>query len=120
MPIFHRHALEVPEMIAGDGTRLREILQPANDSVDINYSIAYFRLSVGEASEPHRLKSGETYYVLQGKCRLYVDEDSADLRRDSIAHVPPNALQFVENLGSDELICLCVVQPAWRAEDETI
>lgn len=118
--MFSRKVIESPEMIAGDNTRLREILHPANDAVDINYSIAYVRLSVGEASLPHRLKSSETYYILQGKAKLYSNDNTAILPKDSVACVPANALQFVENVGSEELVCLCIVQPAWRMEDELI
>ena len=115
-----KELIDSPEMIAGDNTRLREILHPRHDKVDINYSIAYVRLAVGEASLPHRLKSSETYYILQGKAKLYVDKDEVVLRKDALAVVPPMALQFVENVGSEELLCLCIVQPAWREEDELL
>jgi mannose-6-phosphate isomerase-like protein (cupin superfamily) len=118
--IFSKELIDSPEMIAGDNTRLREILHPRHDQLAINYSIAYVRLAVGEASLPHRLKSGETYYILEGKAKLYVDKDEVVLKKNALAFVPPMALQFVENIGSEELFCLCIVQPEWREEDEIL
>ncbi len=37
-----------------------------------------------------------------------------------IQHVPPLSEQFIENTGTSELRFLCIVEPAWTVEDETI
>ena len=32
----------------------------------------------------------------------------------------PNAVQYIENTGDEELEFICIVDPAWRAEDEVV
>ncbi len=117
--MFVKRVAECPEFIAGDDTRLREILHPTNDPVQIGYSIASARLAIGEASTPHRLRSSETYYVLQGKAKFYIDDDIQEAGKDTVVYVPANALQFVENISSEELVVLCIVEPFWKASDES-
>jgi len=41
----------------------------------------------------------------------------------SLAHArvkPANSSQYIENTGNEDLVFLCIVNPAWRREDETI
>lgn len=116
--MFYKKVVESPELIADDNTRLREIFHPNLHEVKANYSIAHVHLSVGEASLPHRIKSSETYYILQGSAKLYVNDEVQVMVKDSVAHVPANALQFIENISSDELIYLCIVEPAWSPSEE--
>jgi mannose-6-phosphate isomerase-like protein (cupin superfamily) len=35
-------------------------------------------------------------------------------------YIPPNARQFIRNLGEEPLVFICMVDPAWRKEDETV
>ncbi len=42
------------------------------------------------------------------------------LQEDDSAHVPPNSKQFIENTGKSDLKFLCIVEPAWRADDEIL
>ena len=42
------------------------------------------------------------------------------LKKDDSAYVPPNSKQFIENIGSKYLRFLCIVEPAWKAEDDEI
>jgi mannose-6-phosphate isomerase-like protein (cupin superfamily) len=35
-------------------------------------------------------------------------------------YIPPNARQYVQNCGDESLVFVCMVDPAWREEDETI
>ena len=41
----------------------------------------------------------------------------------SLAHaiyIPPDSLQFIQNTGTNDLVFLCIVDPAWKKENETI
>lgn len=106
--------------MAGDHTHLREILHPSNDNLAINYSIAHAFLQKGKASLPHRLKSSETYYILSGSGIIHIDGEQHPLATNDVCWVPPNALQHVENTGEENLIFLCIVEPYWRPEEESI
>jgi mannose-6-phosphate isomerase-like protein (cupin superfamily) len=117
--MFIKKVIESPEFIAGDDTLLREILHPENDKLPIGYSIAQARVPVGEASSPHRLKSSETYYILQGEARMYIEDEISELRANQLVFVPAGALQYIENISSQELVFLCIVEPYWKPTDES-
>ena len=34
--------------------------------------------------------------------------------------VPPNSKQFIKNIGTENLRFLCIVEPAWKQEDDEI
>lgn len=118
--MFIQHLSDCDEFVAGDKTLLREVLHPRQHPVNIPYSIAHARIAAGGASLPHRLTSSETYYILSGQGRIFMDGQPADLRPHSIAVVPADVLQHVENTGNEDLVFLCIVHPAWAAEGETV
>jgi mannose-6-phosphate isomerase-like protein (cupin superfamily) len=66
------------------------------------------------------MKSSEIYYILEGSAKLTINEESHSLQKDDSAYVPPNAEQFIENSGNEVLKFLCIVEPAWKADDEVL
>ncbi|MFM7477676.1 MAG: cupin domain-containing protein, partial [Microcystis aeruginosa] len=54
-----RKLLECEEFIAGDHTRLRELLHPDKQPLNLRYSLAHAQVDVGETSTPHALKTAE-------------------------------------------------------------
>lgn len=118
--MFIHHLTDFPEFLAGDHTHLREIFHPLQHPLAAGYSIAQARLLAGAASLPHRLHSSETYYVLQGSGRIYVNGEAGELRPGVIAFVPAHAEQHVENTGSEDLVFLCIVEPYWTKETEVV
>ena len=66
------------------------------------------------------MSSSEIYYILEGNGNLMINEETYHLEKDDSAYVPPNSKQFIENTGSTNLIFLCIVEPAWKADDETL
>lgn len=118
--MFVKKNQESPEFEAADKTILSELVNPLNDPINIGYSLAREQLNPGKASLPHRLTSSELYYILSGKGRLFADANFADLETGDSALVPANALQYIENISSEELVFLCIVEPYWRPETEKI
>ena len=108
------------EFVAGDGTHLREILSPATTPIEARYSLAHAVVKPGTASLPHRLKTSEVYYILQGTGEVQVDGESAPVSPGMSIYIPPNAVQWISNTGKTDLAFLCIVDPAWQAEDEEI
>ncbi len=109
-----------PEFIAGDETTLREVLHPGRAGAAIPYSLAHAALSPGRRSLSHRLRGSEVYYILRGRGRIHVGGESSEVHEGNVVYVPPGATQFIENTGGEELAFLCIVDPAWRAEDEEV
>lgn len=110
-----------PDIVAGDLTLLRELLHPDRDYPFFGrYSLAHATVAVGQASARHKLKTDEVYYILAGQGIMHVDEDSAPVGPGDVVEIPPNSVQWIENTGPDDLVFLCLVDPAWRTEDEEI
>ena len=55
------------EIVAGDRTRLRELLHPERDPIAARYSLAVAWLEPGQVSLKHQLKQTEVYYLVHGR-----------------------------------------------------
>ncbi|MBD1852397.1 cupin domain-containing protein [Leptolyngbya sp. FACHB-711] len=108
------------EFIAGDGTNLRELLHPDKQSIDLRYSLAHAIVSPGQVSIPHSLKTSEVYYILSGNGEMHIDDEVQAVEPGDAIYIPPDAKQYIANLGTEDLIFICIVDPAWRQQDETI
>lgn len=118
--MIHKKLKDIPEILAGDHTYLKEVLHPSNDPLSLNFSLAHAYLKVGENSLPHQLSHSETYYILEGFGEIYVDGKMQTIEKGDIVYVPENAEQFVKNKGAVNLIFLCIVSPPWSPETEIV
>jgi len=108
------------EITAGDRSTLREFLHPDKANLKIRYSLAHAKVKPGKTTKPHRLKNSEVYYILAGNGLMHVDEQSLEVSADCAVYIPPHSKQYIENIGGSELKFLCIVDPAWRKEDEEV
>lgn len=108
------------EIIAGDATILRELLHPDKQDVNLRYSLAYAILPVGKTSIPHSLTTSEIYYIISGVGEMSIGGEVRRIEPGDTVYVPPNAIQFLHNCGDEPIVFICIVDPAWRREDETI
>ena len=111
---------EIKSIQGDEGTKIKQYFHPHNTLNGINYSIAQFTLGPGKKSKLHKMSSSEIYYILEGSANLKIDEDTHHIEKDDSAYVPPNSKQFIENIGSTNLKFLCIVEPAWKADDEIL
>ena len=84
------------------------------------YSIAHAVIPEGAASLKHKLKTDEVYYILSGFGVMHINEESAKIEADDIIDIPPDSVQWLENIGKGDLAFLCIVDPAWDQNDESI
>ncbi|MBU0507645.1 cupin domain-containing protein [bacterium] len=106
--------------VAGDRTILRELLHPLRDPVGIRYSLAHAKLAVGKWSDLHVLTTSEVYYILAGRGTMEIDGAQREVGPGDAVYIPPEARQRILSLGPADIEFLCIVDPAWRAEDETV
>ncbi|MDF0645084.1 MAG: cupin domain-containing protein [Nitrospira sp.] len=111
---------ERPEFLAGDHTRLREIIHPDKHHLKLGYSLAYGTLGPGHRSKRHILKSSEVYYFIAGRGRFLLDNQEIPVEEGTTLYVPPGGEQSLENTGDQEIEFLCLVDPAWKVEDEQV
>jgi mannose-6-phosphate isomerase-like protein (cupin superfamily) len=111
---------ECPEFTAGDGTLLRELLHPDKQAIALRYSLAHAIVPIGQTSLPHALTTSEVYYILNGQGEMHIDGECQVVEPGDAVYIPPNAKQFIHNSGTEPLVFICLVDPAWRKEDEMI
>ena len=119
-PVLKVALADRPEFLAGDHTRLREILHPAKHQLQLNYSLAHWTLPPGHRSKRHVLASSEVYYFIAGQGRFTIDDRVVLIEAGTTVYVPPRGEQSLENIGTTDIEFLCLVDPAWRVEDETV
>jgi len=115
-----KHVKDCEELIAGDDSILHELLHPQKEDLQIRYSLAHAKVPPGRATKPHRLKASEVYYIMAGNGLMHIDKESFEVSPDSAVYIPPNSSQYIENTSDSDLIFLCIVDPAWRKEDEEV
>ncbi|MCX9081484.1 MAG: cupin domain-containing protein [Candidatus Methanoperedens sp.] len=118
--MFIRDLNDCEEFTAGDNSILREILHPDKADLAINYSLAHAIIKSGRTSRPHKLKTSEVYYILEGEGIMHIDSEIKRVHPGHAIYIPPNSLQFIQNTGQDDLVFLAIVDPAWKKEDELI
>ena len=118
--MFIRDLKNSKEIIAGDEAILRELFNPNNDDLKIGYSLAHAVVKVGEQSKLHLLKTSEVYYILEGSGEMHINKESEIVSAGQAIYVPASSEQYIINKGDADLKFLCIVDPAWRLEDEEI
>jgi len=118
--VFKVTPSERPVFLAGDHTRLREIFHPAKHPLKLGHSLAHGTLEPGQRSKRHVLASSEVYYFIAGQGRFVMDDLILSVEAGTTLYVPPGRTQSVENTGTAEIEFLCLVDPAWKPEDEQI
>lgn len=118
--MFIRDLNDCEEITAGDNTLLKVILHPDHEKLNISYSMAYARVQPGETSYLHLLSTSEVYFVLQGEGIMQINDEKQSIKKHQTVFIPPNAKQCVTCTGNEELIFLCIVDPAWKEENEVI
>ena len=118
--MFIRDLQNCEEFIAGDNSILQELLHPDKADLRIRYSFAHATLKAEQTSKPHKLKVSEVYYILEGEGIMHINDESAHVHPGQAIYIPPNSTQYLQNTGSADLKFICIVDPAWRKEDEEV
>ena len=118
--MFIRKLKECEEFIAGDNTILRELFNPLKDDIDLRYSLAHAIVKPGDTTYRHSLKTSEVYYIMQGIGKMQIDNECETIKAGETLYIPPLAVQSITNIGTENLVFLAIVDPAWKPEDEEV
>jgi len=118
--MFIKKLTDCEEFTAGDGSQLRELLHPDKADIAIRYSLAHAIVKPGQTTMLHCLKTPEVYYIMEGEGIMYINEESSRVHPKTAIYIPPGSKQYIHNTGKTDLVFLCIVDPAWRREDEEI
>lgn len=118
--MFTKKLSDCEQFLAGDSTILRELLHPDKADLQLRYSLAHAIVRPGDTSLKHALKTSEVYYILSGNGIMHINEKTEKVTPGTAIYIPPLAIQYIHNPGPEDLVFLCIVDPAWREEDEVI
>jgi mannose-6-phosphate isomerase-like protein (cupin superfamily) len=51
---------------------------------------------------------------------MHIDDETKIVVLGDAVYIPPNSKQYIYSCGEESLVFLCIVDPAWRKEDETV
>lgn len=108
------------KFISGDDTILREILHAKKGDFKFRYSLAHAIVKPAKNTKPHKLKASEGYYILEGKGIMYINKERSLVSSGCAIYIPPKAIQHIKNTGNSDLVFLCIVDPAWRKDEEEV
>lgn len=115
-----RNIDEVPAFTTKDGSEIRELLAHRNSCIR-NQSLAEARLPVGAATTTHyHPVMEEIYYILEGRGRMLIDDESRDVGPGDAIAIPPGATHQIINAGEITLKFLCCCAPAYEHDDTVL
>jgi len=74
-------------------------------------TLAWTTLAPGHEPRPHTHPHEQIVYILSGRGRFRVGDESADVEAGDVLVVPPGVLHHVETTGDEELVDLSVFNP---------
>lgn len=113
-----KSAAQCRTFIANDGCEIRELLHPANDAVDMGFSLAVAAVAPGAQSYRHRLCNTEVYYILAGAGVMHIGADERPVSVGDAVLIPPNRVQWISNPHAEILRFVAIVSPPWRRQDD--
>ncbi len=111
---------DVPAFTTKDGSEIREILAYRNSCLQ-KQSLAEARLPPGGRTTPHyHPLTEEIYYILIGKGRMTIDNETRDVGPGDAIAIPPAATHTIQNIGSETLLFLCCCAPGYEHADTVL
>ena len=115
-----RRNSEIVSINGNEGIKIKQYFDSKNTQDLVSFSLVQFSLEKGKKNERHKLAADEIYYILEGNCKIRIDDKTCELKKDDSILIKPDSVQQIENTGSGQLKFLCIVEPEWKPEKETL
>ncbi len=106
MPVKHSSEVPEAEVQAGDFTTI-QVLLSAQEAP--NFAIRRFRMAPGGGMPNHTNTVEHGQYVLQGRARISIDGQEAEVRAGDVVFIPAGAPHWYQNIGDEDFVFLCVI-----------
>src|SRR5580700_2756931 len=98
-----RNIDRVPSFTSKDGSEIRELLAHRNSCIRAQ-SLAEARIASGGRTTAHfHPQTEEIYYILSGRGRMLIGDESRDVGPGDAIAIPPGAVHQITNTGREEL-----------------
>lgn len=103
-----KHASDVPALpvSAGRGTQM-QVLIGADEGP--NFAMRRFVMEPGGGMPRHTNEVEHEQYVLRGKARVVIGEETVEVTRDDVVYIPAGVPHSYESIGDEPFEFLCVV-----------
>lgn len=99
------------------GSEIRPLVDRTTSNIE-RCSLAEEVLPVGAAvGRHHHLETEEIYYILQGKGRMTVGDETREVEAGDAIFIPLKRTHTLENTGDEPIRLLLVCGPAYSYED---
>ncbi len=85
-----------------------------NHPLDPGVSLARARVGPGVTTRKHALAVDERYLIEKGRGRVELDGVETEVSPGDVVLIPRGTTQRIQNLGSDDLVFLCVCTPRFE------
>lgn len=103
--------------ISDHGEVVYELIGKATTKGEIKHSLAHIEISPGRFSLKHyHPEAEESYYILSGKARIVIENETAILMPGMSIVIPPMQKHQIFNDEEEVLVFLAVCVPAWTPE----
>ena len=82
--------------------------------LDPGVSLARARVAPGVTTAKHALASDERYLIERGRGRVELDGIETEVSSGDVVLIPRGTTQRIQNLGSEDLVFLCVCTPRFE------
>ncbi len=109
MPIFRYDDIKLTriELESVKGTLKANVI--GSDEGWLGHTLRVFRLTSGGFTPRHQHDWEHVNFVLHGRGRLRIGDESFELKEKDFAFVPPNTLHQFENPYNDDFEFVCIV-----------
>ena len=107
----------VEAFVTKDGSEIRELLARRNSCIR-NQTLAEARLPAGASTAAHHhVNTEEIYYLLEGRGRIRVGDETREVGAGDAIAIPPGAAHQITNTGGSLLKFLCCCAPGYEHDD---
>ena len=92
---------------------LDHVITGRDDVIQINHGTVKAGAALGGATH----EEDEIYYILSGKGKLQLNDDTVDVYPGQVIFIPAGCFHALDNSGSDEDMCILTFWRDWRYND---
>lgn len=109
----------VPAFASPSGEVIHELIGEKAGDIS-GHSVAQITLPPGKSAQKHyHPVAEESYYILAGRGRVTIDDETREITAGDTIYIPPKAVHTIKNhtAGQENLIFLAVCIPAWTPDN---
>jgi quercetin dioxygenase-like cupin family protein len=106
MSVKHANDVEAKEVAAGKDTTIQVLISSQEGP---NFALRRFEMQKGGGMPRHTNTVEHEQYVLRGRARIGIGEDTFEVKAGDVVFIPEGAVHYYQNLGDEPFEFLCVI-----------